>query len=418
MKVKDLFLSGATILLSGFLLSGCIKDSCKKLRTYSFYQPVYKTTHEVKAAIKSDAPKAIENPGKIFIRGDYIFLNEVDKGIHIINNKDPRSPQNVAFVNIPGNVDMAVKGNALYADLYTDLVTLDISDPLSVQVKNYMEGVFPYRFYATGFDTTRIIVDWVRRDTTLIENCNQAIPSVFYDSYGLYMAQANAGTNASAVGMGGSMARFALASDRMYTVSTTDLNVFNISSSFNPEYRKKIQLNNSMIETIFPLRNNLFIGSMSGMYIYNIDNPENPVLKGKFTHVTSCDPVIADDNYAYVTLRSGTQCQGFTNQLEVLQLNKFTDPLLLKTYSMVNPHGLSKDGNLLFICDGKAGLKVYNATNPNKLIEVMHYPGIETYDVIAYNKLALVVAKDGLYQFDFSDDKNIHLVSKLTISRQ
>lgn len=414
MKERRLLFVCVATLLSGFLLSGCIKDNCKKLRTYSFYQPIYKTTAEIKEGIKSDSPKDIENPGKIFFRGNYIFLNEVDKGIHIINNEDPHSPRNIAFVNIPGNVDLAVKGDAMYADLYTDLVTLDISDPLNVRVKKYLEGVFPYRFYASGFDTSRMIVDWVIRDTTVITDCSVSSPYVSYD----YMAQTDAGTSTSQAGMGGSMALFAITGDQMYTVSTSDLNVFNISSAFNPEYRQKVQLNNAQIETIFPFRNQLFIGSMSGMYIYNIDNPESPVLKGQFAHVTSCDPVIADESYAYVTLRSGTQCQGFTNQLEVLQWNENTDPLLLKTYSMVNPHGLSKSGNLLFICDGKAGLKVYDASVPKNLVEIMHYPGIETYDVIAYNKLALVVARDGLYQFDFSDVKNIHLISKLTISRQ
>jgi hypothetical protein len=49
--------------------------------------------------------------GKLFIQGHYIFLNEVDKGIHVIDNSNPAQPRNVAFIDIPGNVDLAVKGN-------------------------------------------------------------------------------------------------------------------------------------------------------------------------------------------------------------------------------------------------------------------------------------------------------------------
>ena len=122
------------------------------LQTYLhvyLFEPVYKTTAEVRANIKSNPAREIKEPGKIVILGNYIFLNEVDKGIHVIDNSNPSSPQNIAFIDIPGNVDLAVKGNRLYADLYTDLVTLDISNPLNVVKKNIVDGVFPERYYGT-----------------------------------------------------------------------------------------------------------------------------------------------------------------------------------------------------------------------------------------------------------------------------
>jgi hypothetical protein len=118
-----------------------------------------------------------------------------------------------------------------------------------------------------------------------------------------------------------------------------------------------------------------------------------------------------------VTLRSGTACQGFNNQLEVLHLNNITNPSLLKVYSLTNPHGLSKDGNMLFICDGADGLKIYNATNVLDLKLVKQISGMETYDVIAYNSIALVVARDGLYQYDYSNPSDIRLLSKISLSK-
>ena len=81
----------------------------------------------------------------------------------------------------------------------------------------------------------------------------------------------------------------------------------------------------------------------------------------------SCDPVIADEKYAYVTLRTGTTCNGVNNRLEILDIANINSPSLVKTYEMTNPHGLSKDGNLLFVCDGANGLKVYNASDVNNL---------------------------------------------------
>jgi hypothetical protein len=211
------------------------------------------------------------------------------------------------------------------------------------------------------------------------------------------------------------MARFTIVSERLYTVGQSDLNVFNISST-TPAFvvKKNIGWN---IETIYPFKNKLFIGSTNGMFIYDISNPSDPLLQGQFSHVRSCDPVIADDQYAYVTLRSGTQCQGFTNQLEVLDIANLSSPQLVKTYPMTNPHGLSKDGTTLFICDGKDGVKVYNASDVKNLKLIKKIGDMESYDVIAYNNIAMIVAKDGLYQYNYSNVNAIQLLSKITLAK-
>lgn len=428
-KNKQLIALEVILLFSVLVLNSCVKDNCRKSYTYSYYLPVYKTTAEVKSNIKSSAPQQVENPGKIVLRGNYIFLNEIDKGIHVIDNSNPASPRNVAFVNIPGNIDLAVKGNTLYADLYTDLVTLDITNPANVVVKKYNEGVFPYRYYGNGFynDSTKIIADWIKRDTTITEDCGSGGGGVIYDSQAVYYLssstpQSSGGSknSSSPIGQGASMARFAIVNNRMYAVSNTDLTVFNISNSNDPVYKNKVNINSGSIETIFPFKDKLFIGSQNGMFVYNINTPDDPTVIGQFAHVQSCDPVIADDQYAYVTLRTGSICFGTANQLEILRLDPFNfiNPKLVKSYSFTNPHGLSKDGNLLFICDGTDGLKIYNSSNVSNLKLIKQFANMETYDVIAFNNIALVVAKDGLYQFDYSDGNNIHLVSMIGISKK
>jgi hypothetical protein len=83
---------------------------------------------------------------------------------------------------------------------------------------------------------------------------------------------------------------------------------------------------------------------------------------------------------------------------------------------MKNPHGLSKDGNTLFICDGTDGLKVYNAANVSNIQLIKQINDIETFDVITLDGIALVVAKDGLYQYDYTNLSNIHQLSKITIA--
>ncbi|HYH13719.1 MAG TPA: hypothetical protein VD794_00770 [Flavisolibacter sp.] len=414
-----------TLAVNTFLLcilitvfTGCLKDSCKN--TYSIYTPIYQTLTEVRIAMKSTTPQALKQTGKLYVYDNYIFLNEVDKGIHVIDNTNPSAPRNISFIPIPGNVDLAVKGNYLYADSYSDIVVFDISTPTQVTARKFINNVFPLRssFYwnnTSNPDSIQVLVGYSQRDTTVDCETYRAwnnCPNCMYataDGARFYTTRPT--------GIGGSMARFSVVNNYLYAVSNSELYSFNITDASNPNKTSQKQLDPWFIETIYPFQDKLFIGSNNGMLIYDIANPASPSYISQFGHVRSCDPVITDGQHAYVTLRSGTQCQGFTNQLEVLNVNDLAQPRLVKTYSMTNPHGLSKDGNLLFICDGKDGLKVYDATDVNQLKQIAQIGGLETYDVILQNRIAIVVAKDGLYQYDYSEKNNIILLSKISINK-
>jgi len=405
-----------------FVFNSCVKDNCT--RHYTYWEPVYRTKDEVRANIKNNSPREIERPGKIYIRGNYIFLNEIDRGIHIIDNTNRSAPKNIAFIDIPGNLDMAVKGNILYADIYTDLVAIDITTPQQIVVKKFTENIFPERFYSNGFspNPTMIIADWVRKETTIQVDCGGSgglfgglkTADVFLSySSGTSSPQSNT-AGASPFGAGGSMARFTIVNNYLYAASEFALNVVSIVNGADPTFSNKVQLG-SGIETLYPFNNRLFIGSNTGMFIYDISSPTNPVKLGTFTHAKSCDPVIADNNNAFVTLRSGTPCQVTNEQLDVLDISNLSNPTLIKTYPMTNPHGLAKDGNTLIICDGRDGLKFYNAADVRNLSLQKQITGFDTYDVIAFNGWALVVAKDGLYQYDYSSIANINLISKMNV---
>ena len=400
-------------------LNSCVKDSCGHTYSYTWFEPVYKTNTEVRTNIKSNTAKEIKAPGKLFIIGNYIFLNEVNKGVHVINNSNPAAPVNIGFIDIPGNVDIAVKGNTLYADLYTDLVALDISDPLNVVKSKIIDNVFPERSYGFSADTSKIIYDWVKHDTTVTVDCSAN--NGWMPIGGLYLLSSDVASNksfagGSPTGIAGSMARFALMNNYLYTVGQAQLKVIDIANAANPVVSNTVNLNWG-VETIYPFKDKLFIGTNTGMFIYNTVNPTTPMQLSAFSHARVCDPVIADDQYAYITLRDGTQCMGVLNELDIVDISNIGAPFLVKKYDMTNPHGLSKDGDLLFICDGRDGLKIFDAKDVNKLVPKKQINNIETYDVIAYNGVAMVVAKDGLYQFSYSDINNIKQLSKISITQ-
>lgn len=405
-----------SLLLMILLFSSCMKD--KLTKTYTIYTPVYKTKQEVLASVKVAAPQSIVAPGKLYLYGKYIFLNEINKGVHVIDNANPSSPKMVGFINIPGNVDIAVKGDKLYADMYADLLTIDISDPKNTRLLKSITKLFPERSYGIGFsaDSNRIIVDWARKDTTVdlasdrgnggCGNCLYANPA---------FASADKSSSA-APGIGGSMARFAIVNEYMYTVGQADLSILSLANAADPVIMGKETVGMN-IETIYPFKEKLFIGSSAGMFIYSIANPAKPLRESSFSHARACDPVVADDNYAYVTLRTGTWCGGTTNTLDVVDIANISSPRLVKTYQLKNPHGLSKDGNLLFVCDGTDGLKLYNAADVTDLKLLDHIKGLETYDVIAWNKVLMLVSKTGLHQYDYSDGNSMRLLSTIQINK-
>jgi hypothetical protein len=398
-----------------FSFQSCLKD--KLTHTYTIYAPIYETKEAVKLNIKSNPAEDIESPGNLFVYGNYIFLNETDKGVHIIDNTDPSNPVDKAFIDIPGNLDIAVKGNILYADMYQDLVAVDISDPLHAKLVKTVPNVFGERYYANGFFAAdnMVIVGWTTKDTTI--ELGHVQPNWIYTGGVLYDAAAAPQRLAAAPvpGISGSMARFTIANNYLYTVDHHSLYPISINDPADPVVGSVISAGFD-IETIYPFKNKLFLGSMGGLYIYDISQPGTPVKEGDFIHARACDPVIADDNYAYVTLREGTSCGPTTNELEVVDIQDLSAPSLLKAYPMTKPQGLTKDDNLLFVCDD--GIKMYDASDPANIILKKHVGELETRDAIAWDKNLIVVASDGLYQYDYGNSDDLILRSKLSITRK
>lgn len=408
-----LFLAAALL-----TLTGCLKDTCRN--TYKIYTPVMKRLSEVRQGIRSDAPQPMEQTGKIYVFGQYIFLNELQKGIHVIDNSVPAAPKNIGFIHIPGNADMAVKGNYLYADSYSDIVVLDISSPTSVTAVRFVDNVLKenrnYWGTATSADNVMVPVSYIEKDTTVDCETYQRWMGCAFCSVNDAGAVLNTGASAPQTGTGGSMASLTIVNNYLYGVSRASLYALDVSNPSQPALSSATNIGWN-IETIYPFGNRLFIGSRTGMFIYSLANPASPVMQGQFTHARSCDPVITDGQYAYVTLRSGNTCGGNINQMDVVDISNISAPSLVRTYPQANPHGLAMDGNLLLLCDGAAGLKLFSAADPANMQLLKTVGGLETFDVIAQNGRAIVVAKDGLYQFTYTGTGSLQQISKLSIKR-
>jgi len=424
-RISFLGMLGGALLL----LHGCT-DKTFETRTYMANTPVYMTPEELQTSVVSTAASDLEDPGKIHVKGNYIFVVEAFKGVHVIDNTNPASPQNNAFIKVPGVVDIATKDNVLYADSYTDLVAIDISDPQHVNTLSRVEGVFNQILPPTNnnyplgeIDNSKgIVVGWkAEQITEKVEMNELSSPNTRnWVDYAMPPMAVTDGSQTLSVnhsnGKSGSMARFTVYEDALYSVNVQEIRVFDVSSGGAPQSTASVQVNRS-VETLFPMGDKLFVGTTTGMVIYDLSNALSPAYMSEYNHFTSCDPVVAQGNYAYVTLRAGTMCGGWLNELDVIDISDITNPVQVGAFPMTNPYGLGIDDKTLFVCDGTDGLKVYDASNPAAISDhlVSHFEGIHTYDVIPLNGVLLMVGSDGLYQYDYSNADDISLLSVIPV---
>ena len=421
--------------LLALVSTGCLKDDCTRVITYTHYDPVYVILSEERAKpITYEAPRDLGEVGQLYYYADHIFINERHTGLHVLDNTDPENPRPVGFLNIPGNRNLAIRNGKLYADSYSDLLTLavgSLSDAQPFTLEARTEGIFAQW---THPDDERFLSHYETSERTQSHDCETASAlqagtlrsrttftgeAVFFDASSTLNGSFSGGAPTQQ-GIGGSMARFTLYAGHLYVVDESRLRVFTLDDATAPELTSEQHVG-WRIETIIPSGENLFIGGQNGMHIYSATNPGNPTHLGTFAHANACDPVFVKEPYAYVTLRNGTDCETFTNQLDLVDITDLTNPTLERSFDMENPHGLSIDGETLFVCEGEGGLKAFDISEPETLAQrlldrVNHGHSADVILLPGARKLALVIGEDGFRQYDYADRENLRLLSTIPVN--
>lgn len=400
----------------------------KRLQTFVANVPIYLSYETLRSSFEVRTEAVLEKPGKIYFYGSHMFINEYQKGIHVVDLSDPTQPELKAFIEVPGNVDMAIRNNLLYADSFVDLLVIDITDPEQPVLSNRIEDLFEYIIPPYDYDFP---LDEIDQDNGVItgyelkkitrEVYNNPHPWPVYWGYRLESSFADAGmggVNGNTYGVGGSMARFITYDDYLYTLeSSWMLKSINIADTDNLVVEKEISLWGN-VETVFIADAYLYVGTSNGMHILDLLNPASPNLLSTYQHITACDPVVIEGDRAYVTLRSGNTCGGTQDLLEVIDIADKYDPKLRYSFSMSDPYGLGIDQGTLFVCEGEFGLKVYDATYESSITShlIAAFPGINAYDVIPLDDFLFMIGEDGFYIYDYSDLSNISILGSLLIS--
>lgn len=416
------------ICLSTVFLGSCLTDECTEEREFFRYDPVFYTLNEIRVPIQVyTETRTLENPGRMYYYKDHLFINEQGKGIFIYDNRDAKNPSFVAFYEIRGNFDISIKNDLLYADNVIDLLTIDISDLKNPVLVHRLEN-YKSKTIRPNSQTQRFYAYSVRSPQKQVLDCSDGnFRSNSFERNGSWFTtdflssdvtntKSGSSGNSGAQGVAGSTARFTIVNDYLYTVDHSRLISLNIAN-IEPE----LVAQNNMgwgIETIYPVKDKLFIGSTTGMYIFSIENPASPSQLSKFEHASSCDPVVVRGDLAYVTLRSGRACQGFTNQLDVIDISNLNSPSLIKSYPMINPNGMTFRGEELFLSEGKSGIKVLDIRDSKNVKRIAWNKSIASTDLIYLGENHLLsIGENGFYQYDVSDINNMIELSRIEINK-
>lgn len=198
----------------------------------------------------------------------------------------------------------------------------------------------------------------------------------------------------------------------LYRVDNDYLYIYDVSVAAQPRFVKKTAVS-SGIATIF-INKYLFLGTSSGLLIYDLANPEIPSYIRKYVAVASCDPIAFKGDFAFVTLSKQGQCRRGVNELHVLDMTNINAPNQIAKYSYKNPHGIAIQGNYLYLCEGDSGLRVLNISDMQDIKTVNTIENIDVIDAIAKDGILTLQGPKGVYQYNYtSDSVNIKQISFL-----
>ncbi|MFT5846386.1 MAG: hypothetical protein ACJARX_000273 [Psychroserpens sp.] len=168
MKLKPIatLLLGCSLSFQSCWLSDTADDFPPQIQDY--YEPVtmVRSEFDTTTTLQTTA-EVIVNSGKIYVKDNFIFINERNKGFHIIDNTDPTNPQNIAFLNVLGSSDLTIKGNSVYVNNATDLLALTLDAQAgTMEITKRVPNAFPqltspFGNVYYGANENEVVVDWI-----------------------------------------------------------------------------------------------------------------------------------------------------------------------------------------------------------------------------------------------------------------
>jgi len=354
-----------------------------------------------KAPLQSNAPST--NFSKIYLTDTHLLVGEYFKGVNIFDITTPTAIHSVGYIHVQGNNDVAITGNILYADSYEHLLVFDFSNPANPTIIDTLKNVFRTYTHEVAPVVQPVYDNTYGGASGCAPSCSQTSSYNTNPVLDGGRSESNGGgtSGMGQVGQGGSMARFVIHGPYLYCIDVTDLIVFDIRDAKNPSLVGKVNIGFG-IETLFQHDDYLFIGSQTGMFIFDARDIKVPVKVSEFRHARSCDPVFVEGNRAYITLRSGGRCGPTDNALHIVDIKDVLNPVLITSYLMTNPAGLSVANGIAYICDNRF-IRIVDVRDEGSVHELSSIELGNSYDVIYNDGLLFIVAPNGVFIYNVSD---------------
>lgn len=404
------------------VFNACQKD-CTVTYTYLGLKPYIVSYKEIRD-IRVSSPRAITNYGATTVYGNYIYIADNQKGIHIFDNSNPSNPVQTAFILLPGAENLIINNGKLYANGYIDLFIFDLNNPSLPSLVAERYNFFPTTYEKTNEGIIAYTLQKMNKECNcgekpeLVEEYADGIKFVRVENEDLSVGSdgnirvaPNSESAQVTKSIIGSTSKYAINNEALYILNDSEIKAYNLDNPLQP-----ILISNSKIqqgETVFPMDKYLMIGTTSAILVYEINADKSLTYVSRLDHTTQCDPVIAKDNYAYATLKSGSGCGWGNSALLIADISNIRYPREVNTFQMSSPNGLGFVGNSLVVTDGAKGVKVFNLTNPThpsfkEAIDIKN-----GNDILSLKENRFLVTSDaGIYQFELGKEKST-LISKL-----
>ncbi len=385
---------------------GCDVDDCEQTVRYVKATGIYADLESVRVDDLVGAPRDIESPGKINVSSELLIIGDRGTGIHIINNTDPENPQPLHFLEVPGNHQLYVDGDYIYANAYYDMIKIDISDINNIRIVDRIEEVFTINHH--NFEN-HALIGFERTEVEETLSCDRRIDEgqiFFFDDSGVLLEETAIPTSFVSNGTTvGTANRMAIVDNDLFVINLRDIYAFDVSGDnldIHPVYGNQSYLGWNM-ETIYARGEFLYTASQTEMAVHRLTGTEIMTI-GSYFHATACDPVLpTDEGIAYITLRSGDECPGDVNSLSVVDINNFNNIFLLQEIEMESPFGMYLVDDRLFVGEGDNGLRIFDASQRDALTEIDHFSSLAAFDVIGHPTRAdilLLASESGLAQYE------------------
>lgn len=159
------------VLILCLALTSCFFDNWGETTSvdpvWSRFDPVTLSTTEFENSIEIQEKIPVTESSKIYIIGNYIFINDKRTGFHIFDNTDQANPIKKKFLKVPGATDIAIRNNTLFINQATDLVVLNLDfSSFQVEVKKRLKNVFPELRSPDGDyfnENDKVVVNWIQK---------------------------------------------------------------------------------------------------------------------------------------------------------------------------------------------------------------------------------------------------------------